>query len=294
MRILLTGASGNLGAYLIRELCGRGADIVAWSGRQKTETLGIPSDVVELGDPKQVAEAFKAARPAIVLHAGAMASPAECFRAPERARQINIEGTAALADAAVETGARLVLVSTDLVFDGEQGWYRETDRPNPLSIYGKTKLAAEKVALAHPRNVVARVSLLFGPTLVARPSFFDEQVASLRDRRPCQLFSDEWRTPLGLHTAARVLAALSFSDFQGTIHLGGPERLSRLEMGLRLARFFGHDPSNLVSTTRNQGSSSETRPRDLALDSALFGRLFPGEPRPSFEDALAGMGLSRE
>ena len=261
---------------------------------KKRRALGIPSDAVELGDPKQVAEAFKAARPAIVLHAGAMASPAECFRAPERARQINVEGTAALADAAAETGARLVLVSTDLVFDGEQGGYRETDRPSPLSIYGKTKLAAEKVALAHPRNIVARVSLLFGPTLVARPSFFDEQVAALRDRRMCQLFSDEWRTPLGLHTAARALAALSFSDFQGTIHVGGPERLSRLEMGLRLARFLGRDPSNLVSTTRNQGRSPEARPRDLALDSGLFRRLFPDEPRPSFEDALAGMGLSRE
>ena len=93
--------------------------------------------------------------------------------------------------------------------------------------------------------------------------------------------------------AARALAALAFSDFRGTIHIGGPERLSRLEMGLRLARFLGLDPSNLVSATRNQVHSPEARPQDLALDSALFRRLFPGEPCPSFEDALAGMGLSR-
>ena len=82
MRVLLTGASGNLGAYLIRELWRRGVDIGVWSGSRKGEVLGIGLRPVELGDPKQVAEAFKAARPAIVLHAAAIASPAECFRAP--------------------------------------------------------------------------------------------------------------------------------------------------------------------------------------------------------------------
>jgi dTDP-4-dehydrorhamnose reductase len=190
---------------------------------------------------------------------------------------------------AARAGARLLLVSTDLVFDGEQGNYRETDGSRPLSVYGHTKLAAEKAVLAYPRNLVARISLLFGPTLVQRTSFFDEQVSALRERRPCKLFSDEWRTSLGLESAARALIALVHSDFQGTIHVGGPERLSRLEMGIRLARSLHRDPSVFVGVSRTSIGSREPRPRDLSLDSTLWKQLFPDEPWPAFENALEAM-----
>jgi dTDP-4-dehydrorhamnose reductase len=292
-RVLVTGASGNLGAYVVRELKHRGAECVLWSGARTGNVFGVPVEPVELGDPKRIASAFEAARPALVIHAAAVASPAECFRDPVRARQINVEASAILADEAARAGARLLLVSTDLVFDGEQGAYRETDAPAPVSVYGHTKVAAEKVVLAYARNLVARISLLFGPTLVQRRAFFDEQVSALRERRPCNLFSDEWRTPLGLEAAARALIALVHSDFQGTIHVGGPERLSRLEMGLRLARALHGDPSAFVGVSRKSTGSREPRPRDLSLDSTLWKQLFPDEPWPAFEDELGAMMASK-
>jgi dTDP-4-dehydrorhamnose reductase len=292
-RVLITGASGNLGAYVVRELQRRGSDFVLWSGARTGDVLGVPVEPVELADAERITSAFKVARPALVIHAAAVASPAECFRNPARARQINVEASAILADLAAQSGARLLLVSTDLVFDGEQGAYRETDTPRPLSVYGHTKLAAEKAVLAHPRSMVARISLLFGPTLIQRPSFFDEQVSALRERRPCNLFADEWRTPLGLESAARALIALVHSDFEGTVHVGGPERLSRLEMGLRLAHALHDDPSVFVGVSRESIGSREPRPRDLSLDSTLWKQLFPQEPRPAFEDALGAMLVSK-
>jgi dTDP-4-dehydrorhamnose reductase len=292
-RVLVTGASGNLGAYVVRELQQRGADFVLWSGARIGDVLEVPVEPVELADPERMASAFSAARPALVIHAGAVASPAECFRDPARARQINVEASARLADLAARAGARLLLVSTDLVFDGEQGNYGETDSPRPLSVYGHTKLAAEKAVLAYARNLVVRISLLFGPTLVQRPSFFDEQISALRERGSCKLFSDEWRTPLGLESAARALVALVHSDFQGTIHIGGPERLSRLQMGLRLARALHLDASVFVGVSRKSIGSREPRPRDLSLDSSLWTQLYPDEPRPTFEDALGTMTGSK-
>jgi dTDP-4-dehydrorhamnose reductase len=291
MRILVTGASGQLGVYLLRELRGRPDDVVAWSGTRAGELFGTPLRPVDLADRDGVAAAFRSARPDIVIHAAALSSVARCHREPEAARAVNAGGSECLAELAEAAGARLLLVSTDLVFDGERGWYTEGDAPSPLSVYGRTKALAEAAVQAHPRGVVARVSLLFGPTLVGRPSFFDEQVAALRERRPCTLFADEWRTPLSLFSAARALVALARSDYVGVLHLGGPERMSRLEMGQRLAGFLGEDPSSIVVTTRGAVAAPEPRPRDVSLDSSRWRGLFPHQDWPAWEEALRGMGM---
>jgi dTDP-4-dehydrorhamnose reductase len=246
---------------------------------------------VDLADADAVASAFRQAQPTAVIHAGAVAIVAECLRDPRRAQQVNVHGSAILAELAAEAGARLLYVSTDLVFDGAKGWYREPDVPAPLSVYGRTKLEAERAVLAIPRSAVLRPSLLFGPTRVGRPSFFDQQLAALRERKPLTLFTDEWRTPLSLITAARALAALVRSDFCGLLHLGGPERLSRWEMGLRLATALHADPAVLVAKTREQVPSAEPRARDTSLNSSKWRELFPQLPWPSWPDTLHELGL---
>ena len=144
-----------------------------------------------------------------------------------------------VAEECARSGTRLVFISTDLVFNGERGGYREEDEPAPLSVYGRSKRDAEAIVRASPNSVVVRLSLLYGPSLNGCPSFFDEQTVALRTGRNVTLFTDEWRTPLDLPTAARALAALAAADATGLLHIGGPERLSRYEMGLRLASSLG-------------------------------------------------------
>lgn len=290
MRLLLTGASGLLGSYLLRTLASRDHTVVAWSGPRPTPPAGVAA-AVDLADRGAVAAAFSSARPDVVLHAAAISSVAQCFQQPTRARAVNVEGTQHLVELAAAASARVLFVSTDLVFDGQRGGYREDDAPSPLSIYAQTKLAAEQTVLGHRRAVVARVSLLFGPALGERRGFFDEQVANLRAGHPCRLFIDEWRTPLALSTAAQALAALAWSDFEGLLHLGGPERLSRWQMGLRLAAHLRCDASACVPLPRPAASAPELRPRDNSLDSTLWRELMPDHPWPAFEAALQGMGL---
>jgi dTDP-4-dehydrorhamnose reductase len=286
MRLLITGASGQLGAYLLRRLHDRDTAVIAWSHSRTGELFGIPLRPVDLADPDGLAAAFRPARPDIVLHSAALARIADCHRDPERAHRVNAAGSAALARLAAEAGARLVMVSTDLVFDGERAPYREQDPPAPVTVYGGSKAEAEAAVLAAPRAAVVRVSLLFGPSLSGRPGFFDEQVNALRGGRPVNLFADEWRTPVDLVTAAGALLALARSDFTGLLHVGGPERLSRLEMGQRLAAFLGADPSVIVPSRRDQAPAAEPRPRDISLDSSRWRGLFPGLPWPAWEEAL--------
>src|SRR5579872_5126131 len=147
MRLLLTGAGGQLGAYLLHELRNTRIHLTAWSGSRTGDVLGVPLRPVNLTDRDAVCAAFRDARPDVVLHAAALARVADCHRDPAHAFRVNAAGTAILAELADDAGARLVHVSTDLVFDGEAAPYRETDAPTPLSVYGRTKAAGEAAAL---------------------------------------------------------------------------------------------------------------------------------------------------
>ncbi|MBL8795381.1 MAG: SDR family oxidoreductase [Planctomycetia bacterium] len=282
MRLLVTGASGQLGAYLLRELDRTDWQVTAWSGKHGS----APSQPVNLTDRDAVTTAFRAARPEVVLHAAALSSVAECQRDPERAERVNVAGTRCLAELAAATQARLLLVSTDLVFDGRKGNYTEADAPAPLSVYGRTKQAAEQAVLATPGSLVARLSLLFGPSLIGRAGFFDQQVQALRAGQPLTLFDDERRTPLDYPTAARALMALAAASCTGLLHVGGGERLSRVEMGRRVARTLSVDPGCIVAQSRLAAPAPEPRPADTSLDTSRFRSLFPELRMPSFDEAL--------
>src|SRR5262249_9400754 len=154
--------------------------------------------------------------------------------------------------------------------------------PSPLSVYGRTKRDAEDVVRAVPRSVVARLSLLYGPSLNGRASFFEEQTAALRTGRNVTLFTDEWRTPLALTTAARGRVAFAVSEVTGVLRRGGPERLSRYEMGLRLAAALGVEASVFVAATRDRVPGPEPRPRDTSLDSSRWRTAFPSMPWPRY------------
>ena len=289
MRLLVTGASGQLGAYLLRGLRGTDWQVTAWSGSRTGSLIGVPLQPVDLADRAAVTTAFRDAQPQAVLHAAALSSVAACHGDPERAVQLNVAGTRHLVELTAAAQVRLLFVSTDLVFNGAKGNYTEADAPAPLSIYGKTKRAAEELVLDGAGNVVARVSLLFGPSLIGKESFFDQQVRALRGGQPVALFDDEWRTPLDYPTAAQALRQLVASSVSGLLHVGGSERLSRLEMGHRLARGLQVDPSVIVARSRLAAPAAEPRPADTSLDSTRWRTLFPTVSVPSFEEALRQM-----
>jgi dTDP-4-dehydrorhamnose reductase len=290
MRLLVTGASGQLGAYLLRDLAGRDHEVTAWSGSRHSDLFGVPLTRVDLTNRDSVVAAFRAARPATVIHCAALTDTAKCHSHPEQAEALNVRGTRLLAELADETRARLVHVSTDLVFNGERSWYVEEDAPAPVSVYGWTKVRAEEAVRACGRGVVVRVSWMFGPTLTGQPKFFDDQVSRLRASKRLPLYTDQWRTPLSLTTAALALIALAETECTGTLHLGGPERMSRFEFGRRLAEFLGADASVIDEKKREDMPGPEPRPRDTSLDSSRWRGLFPRLSWPTWEQALAEMG----
>lgn len=264
-RVLVTGASGKLGAYVVRELSQRGREVVAWSGRSQGQIEGVPLRPVDLKDSDQIKEAFGQAQAPSVVHCAAISSVAEAHSDFEAALLVNRDATALLA----ELSTRLVYTSTDLVFDGENAPYDESAKPSPSSRYGESKLLGEEALRGHEGCLSCRMSLMYGPTLLGHSGFFDRQVESLELGRKISLFEDEWRTPLALDEAASALIGYLDSDITGRVHLAGPERLSRYEMGLKLAKFLRLPSDLVIPTQQNSVHFPEPRPRDVSLKSKL-------------------------
>jgi len=286
MRVLLTGASGQLGAYLIDPIRAAGHDLIAWSGGATGHRGDVALTAVDLADPAATGRALDAADPGVILHAAAISTAEGVRRDPERGRAVNVEATARLAGWCTRRGRRLVFTSTDMVFDGSKSWWREDDPADPLLAYGRTKRVAEPAVLACPGGLVARLPLMYGPTRCGRPGFFDRSLDALRRGEPQAFFADEYRTPLHLDAAASILTRLLGSDVVGLIHVAGAERVSRFDLMRRAAAALGIDPALVLANRRAEAPPGEPRPADLSLDTARLAALLPGLQRPAIEAAL--------
>lgn len=292
MRVLITGASGLLGRYV---LSARPASVtvLAWSSKEEPPAVGVPLTAVNLEEVRTLEGAYRMSRPAAVVHLAAWSNVGDCAREPVRARRINTEATATLAALARSDGIPMLFASTDLVFDGTQPPYGEDAPVNPLSVYGRTKAEAEPAVLEAGGTVV-RFPLLFGPGREGRTSFFDTMLNAVDRGAPLPLFDDEYRTPLDLASAASLLWALIEKPHPGIVHAGGPERMSRYEMGTRLAAYLGVSSSHLQKVPRSAVPGLEPRPADTSMDSTLLARILPSLPSPTYEEALADLLESGE
>jgi dTDP-4-dehydrorhamnose reductase len=284
MRIVLTGASGQLGVYLQQRLARSRHDVIAWSHLVRGDWSGVTFVPVDLMDEAATLSALESANPDAVLHAAAISSAAEVARDPETARAVNFHGTQRIADWCRSRRRRLVYTSTDMVFDGSKAWNGEDDLPAPIIEYGRTKHAAEGAVLTVERGLVARIALLFGPSRSGKESYFDQAVAALQRGESRAFFDDEFRTPLHYQIAADALVLLLDSGYSGCIHIGGTERVSRFELMRRVAQSIGIDPNLVRSNQRRDVPGVEQRPADLSLDTSLLSQTLPGLARPAIED----------
>ena len=289
MKILVTGASGQLGAYLLDELVRVGHEVVAWSGSKVDLRGGVDLVPVDLAAIDSIEPALDRADPDAVIHAAAISS-AEVVRLDRpRAEAINVRATRRISEWTKSRRRRVVFTSTDLVFDGTRPLRREDDPAEPILAYGQTKRAAELALAPYQSTLVARLPLLFGLSRCGRPSFFDRAIEALRRGEPQSFFEDEYRTPLDYGSAARGLVRLASTDLAGIIHLAGRERMSRFDLMARSARALGLDAGLVRANRRSDASFPEPRPADVSLDTTRWRTLFPDQTWLSVEEALRGI-----
>ncbi|MDX2175075.1 MAG: SDR family oxidoreductase [Candidatus Sumerlaeia bacterium] len=266
----MTGATGFLGAHAARALLARGHRVIGTHIESPHRIERVETVTLDVSDPGPVRRLLRDLRPDAIVHTAAMTDVAACAREPEAARRVNAEGTKHIVDAACEfvPSAPFLYTSTDLVFDGAAAPYAEAAGTNPLTDYARQKLAGEAAALAHPTGTVLRVALLFGAGVFGRAGFLGWMRGTLARGERLRLFRDEFRTPVAARDVAEALAALCESPLPGLFHAGGPERLSRLEMGRLLCRAEGHREELLEPCALAEVPLPTPRPPDVSLESS--------------------------
>lgn len=270
MNVLVTGASGLLGSHLVEQLLAAGHAVTGTfhehAERAPARERFTPV-ALDLADERSIETAFRASWPDAVLHGAAMSELQACETDPDRATLVNVRWTGKLARLSAAVGARFVFFSTDQVFDGTRGNYSESDSVAPIHHYGKTKVDAEEAAWRHhPSATVLRLALLFGTSPSADRSASEKIARDLASGRPTRLFTDEIRTPLLVDDAARVAVDLLEARDLPLLHVGGPDRVSRHEFGLRVARAFGLPADHIETARLEDADLVPKRPRDLSFD----------------------------
>lgn len=225
---------------------------------------------LDLSDTDSIRRAFDAAAPDLVIHAGAESDPDACEKEPDRAQRVNVDAVKTLAMLCGASRTRLVHFSTDLVFDGERGWYTENDTPRPRGVYARGKLASEEAALVRaPGAVVLRISTAYGRPMGGRPGFIDGLRAKLAAGEAVTAFTDQWRTSTAADQLSEVVARLlKDPDLEGVFHWGGAERATRFEIATIFARVMGFDETLVRPGRAAEAQFASHRPRDSSLDSS--------------------------
>ena len=267
MKLLITGASGLYGSRLAQKALGRGIEVYSTD----IQNLSVYGNFAKLDITNRVhvEETFKSIKPTVVVHAATLTDVDKCETNKSLAWKINVEGTKNVVKAAKTVASFVVYISTDYVFGGEEGNYKENDTPNPINYYGLTKLKAEEIVQNQNEYFIARPSVIYGSTPAAgKVNFALWLIDTLKKGERAKIVTDQWNTPtLNTNLAEMTLEAIE-RKLTGIYHLCGASRVSRFEFAEKIADALGLHKGLLDRVTASQFNWPAKRPVDSSLNTS--------------------------
>lgn len=247
-RLFVIGASGFVGSRLC-QAAERTFDVVRGARRVPAEPGWV---AIDIADPASVKAAFERVRPRFVTLLAALSNIDRCEQERLEAESINVGGAMHVAQACARFGARLLFTSSDAVFDGQRGPYREGDPPRPLNWYGETKARGERaVAAILPAATIVRLSLVLGTSAAAGGnSYLEKVIGNLKRGNPIVSPTYEVRNPIDVDTLCGLLVELmQRPDVPGVFHIGASDKIARFDLARTIAERLGHDTRLIVAQT---------------------------------------------
>jgi dTDP-4-dehydrorhamnose reductase len=265
VRILITGASGLLGLNICLSKKSD-FDVIGIANQTHFYSLPFPVFNLDLTLDGSIPKALDQTFPDLVINCAAMANVDECEAFPEKAARINAEIPGVIAKECVHRSIPLIHISTDAVFDGVEGNYCESDIPNPISVYSRTKYQGELNVLdAFPEALVARVNF-FGFSVSGKRSLAEFFLNNLIAGEKVSGFTDIFFSPMYVNDLIEILLEISRKKFSGIYHIVSRDTLSKYAFGLLISKKFALDGNLINPISHLQSDLVAKRSPNLKLD----------------------------
>ena len=271
MKILVTGANGLLGQHLIQLLLTKTTHAVIASGKG-TNRLPFTNERLiyqpaDLAEPFDVYDLFDTYQPDIVVHAGALTQVDHCEENQEEAFKINYDGTCSVVVKTEEQKCFLIFISTDFVFDGSNGPYKEEDEVHDVNWYGQTKWMAENMVKESAADwAIVRTCLVYGNNLNdGRNNIINWVKENLEQGKKIKVVSDQFRTPTYVEDLAKGIVLIIQKKAKGIYHISGEEMMTPFDMAIATAAYLGLDNSLIEKVNGDTFSQPAKRPLKTGL-----------------------------
>jgi dTDP-4-dehydrorhamnose reductase len=276
-KILVTGSTGLTGRQVVKDLVEKNFHVYSCFNVEKPE-FGIPTHL-DISKKDKIVSTLQTIKPDLVIHLAAITDVDLCEIQKELAILINTKSTEILARESTKQDAFFVYMSTDYVFDGKEGMRNESDIPNPLNFYGKSKLDGE-IALNNLASsyAIVRTSTPFGlhPKKKSFPLWVKE---NLESKREIPVIIDQYTSPTFVPNLSKLLIEVATREITGIIHLAGASRLSRYEFATVIADKLNLDKTLLKPTKIDQMKWKARRPHDSSLDVSKANKILHNKPQ---------------
>ncbi|RJP61005.1 MAG: dTDP-4-dehydrorhamnose reductase [Ignavibacteriales bacterium] len=266
-RILIIGSNGRLGQSLVKKIMVREkTELLCSSIENESLIIGVEYSKTDITIKDQVKKLVLDFVPDYIINAAAFTNVDKCETERELAWKINVSGVENLAHYSRLIDAHLTHVSTDYVFDGNDGPYSESDSTNPISYYGRTKLASENaLKISGSKYAIVRTNVLFGPSEFGEPDFVNWVVDSLKSKKKIRIVTDQINNPTFIPDLADGILKIIDLDRDGVYHLGGREFLNRFEFTEKIAAHFNLDTSLIEKIITQELNQPAPRPLKSGL-----------------------------
>ena len=291
MKILVTGANGLLGQTVVKLLLEKKYEVIATGRGEERVDVNSSSGYIykdlDITDGPAIEQLIMEQRPAIIVHAAAMTQVDQCELHKQDCYNINVTATRFIIDAAKAIGARLIFVSTDFVFDGNNGPYTENDEPAPVNYYGSTKLVAEKAVMESGLDyAIARTILVYGSVpATGRTNIVGFVRQNLEANKPIKMVTDQVRTPTFVDDLARGIILIIEKNGKGIYHLSGEQEMTPYDIAVETAKYFGLSEDLISKASSNDIKQPAVRPAKTGFNISKAKKELGYQPK-SFREGL--------
>ena len=276
LKFLVTGSAGLIGQQLVKDLSK--SNEVFSSYNESMPENGEPVRM-DLRDQKQISSVFNEKNPDVVIHLGAITDVDICESENRSATEVNAKSTEIIAKECSKQNSFLIYLSTDYVFDGNSGMYKETDTTNPIGYYGKSKLDGERsVENFSSEYCIARTSTPFG-LHSKKKSFPTWIIENLEQKNQINVLTDQITSPTYIPNLSQMLIEIAERKITGILHVSGASKMSRYDMACMIADKLDYDQSLLNPAIMSQMNWDAERPKNSSFDVSKAASILHQKPQ---------------